>query len=141
MKIFSGNKFIILSLLMVFLFTGCAVRPVLYPNAHYKEVGKTQAEKDVDQAIKEADNADLNSGEFAKSATRTAGATALGAGVGAATGAISGGVGVGSIAGAIAGFTSSIFWSIFSSGDPSPIYKNYVDIKLQEEGYQVVGWK
>jgi outer membrane lipoprotein SlyB len=139
-----------LFILALISLVACSTRPVLYPNAYYKQVGEKQANKDIDKAMEVADKTDLNSTNYGMYAGKAAGSTALGAGVGAASGAIGGailgggagiGAAVGAATGAVWGLGISLWAWLFGSHQQTPIYKNYVDVYLQHEGYQVIGWK
>jgi hypothetical protein len=78
-------------LLVVFLLGGCAgAKPVLYPNAHLKSVGKEGAESDIQDCQKMAETAGAAQGTG--KAGQVAGSTAVGAGVGAASGAVGGAI-------------------------------------------------
>ena len=112
MKNFSKCTNFTLVVLITILISACATsRPILAPNAHYKQVGKEQAEKDITKATKLADNVDFNSTNYTKAAVGTVSSTAVGAGIGVATGAIAGsGLGIGSITGAAGGLAGTLFW-------------------------------
>ena len=123
------------AVLVALLLAGCASTqaPVLYPNAKLKEVGKDQAERDIEACRTLAD-------EYVKStagkdiAKGAAVGGVAGAAVGAVGGAVSGrGAGVGAAVGAATG-------AIKQPG-PSPVYKRYVDRCLHERGYDVLGWQ
>jgi hypothetical protein len=108
------------------LFCGCASpRPVLYPNKHYLRVGKERAELDIKTAMAMAEKHGLNSSNYAKGGKKLAVGTGAGAATGVAVGAATGGL---------------ICW-LFSESSPSPMYKRFVEIYLEERGYKVIGWK
>ena len=129
--------------------TACSTqRPMLYPNAHYTQVGEADAQKDVDDCMARAK-------EFAKTgpamsakagAAAKSGAigTVTGAAAGAVGGAISGsaglGAGIGAAVGAVSGVLGSVFGGLFGSSGPDPTETGYTDRCLREKGYDPVGW-
>ena len=107
------------SVLVLFL-AGCASQsPVLYPNPYLTRVGHEQAEQDIAECRELAD-------QYVKSggAGTVAGSPGTGAAVGAATGA-----------------TAGFLRGLFTSAEPSPTYKNFVNQCLRERGYEPVGWE
>ncbi len=132
MPIRKQTKFII-----VFLLLGaCASKPKLYPNAHYKEVGKEAADKDINQCVADADS--YLESDTGKKALRGAGTgAAIGAAAGGVLGLLSGnlvrglagGAAVGGAAGAASGALS-----------PDQVKHNYVNQCLSDKGYRVIGW-
>jgi hypothetical protein len=91
-----------LVLLIGMILAGCASGPVLYPNAHLKQVGPEQAQRDIDDCRRQAD-AYVKSAAAKTMAKDTALGGAGGAVVGGAMGAVTGsfgkGVGVGAAGG------------------------------------------
>jgi hypothetical protein len=122
------------------ILAGCTAKPVLYPNAHYKQVGNDQAKADIEECR-------LLAKDYVKShkAMETAGSTveggAIGGAMGAAGGAIVGSPGIGAGVGAAAGAAGSLISSLFHTHQPKPIYKHFVDHCLVEKHYDVVGWQ
>jgi hypothetical protein len=126
------------------LAAGCAsnARPVLYPNAHLKEVGDPRAQQDIAECTTLAEN----SGAEAHDASRAARPAAQGAAVGAAVGGVGqairghsivgGALAGGAIGGAAGGVRGA-----FKAGEVSPIHRNFVQRCLHERGYEVIGWK
>jgi hypothetical protein len=124
------------------VFWGCAdKRPVLYPNAHLKQVGEEAARRDVDACIRYAQERGAEGSKSAEIAKNTAGGAAMGGAVGAATGAVLGNLGRGTAAGAAGGAAGGLVKGIFDSSDPDPVFKNFVDRCLREKGYESIGWK
>ncbi|OGV35069.1 MAG: hypothetical protein A2020_11050 [Lentisphaerae bacterium GWF2_45_14] len=120
---------------------GCtSERPVLYPNKHLKKVGKTQAEKDIDESLKMAEEYKLNSTDYAEKGKKTAVGTVAGAAAGTAVGAIRGGPGLGAVTGAAGGAAGGTINCIFGSSNPPKTYRKFVETYLREKGYQVIGW-
>lgn len=127
--------------LSLFLSAGCSsARPILYPNAHLKKVGKAQADKDIDEALKMAEDYNLRSTDYAEKGQKTTVSTATGAATGAAVGAIKGGPGLGAVTGAAAGAAGGTANCIFSSSKPPQPYRKFVETYLREKGYQIIGW-
>ncbi len=136
--------------IVMFLLAACSTpRPVVYPNAFYKKVGKVQAEKDIDEAVKKAEEYNLKSTSHADDAADTTTDTGVGAAAGAAAGAVGGqsgtSVGMGAAAGAAGGAAaggSRIFFKwLFASSSPSQPYRRFVEKYLSEKGYEVIGWE
>ena len=130
----------IFSGLMLMSLSGCSSRPVLYPNSYLKKVGKKQGEKDIDEALKMAEDYNLKSTNYSEKAEKTAVGTAAGAATGTAVGAISGGPGLGAITGAAGGAAGGTVNCIFGSSNPPQPYRKFVETYLKEKGYQVIGW-
>ncbi len=123
--------------------TGCArlEKPVLYPNAYLQQVGKEQADADIQQC-RELAKEYVPSSAGKKIATG-AGVYGLGgAAVGAVAGAVSGGgAATGAAIGAATGATAGAVHGAAQDRGPGPVYKNYVDRCLREKGYEVIGWQ
>ena len=134
---------ILIGLLLILLALGaCAQqRPVLYPNAYLKYVGKEAAAADTDECIQLA----IDYGAREDSGTRVARDTAKGAAVGGAAGtavgAVRGNAGRGAAVGAAGGGAASMTRSALNSGKPDPVFKRFVEQCLRDKGYQPVGWR
>lgn len=127
--------FIVLSL------AGCGYqRPVLYPNAHLKQVGEAQTQTDIAEGMKMAE-AYIKSHPEAKVAGSTAGGAAAGAAVGGAMGSVTGHLGMGAAIGAAGGPVAGAIRGVSGASSPSPTYKNFVDRCLRERGYEPIGWE
>ena len=115
--------------------------PVLYPNAKLQQVGKEQAEQDIEACRKLADDwVQSTAGKDIAKGTVVGGAG--GAAVGAVAGAVSGrGAGAGAAVGAATGATAGVVHGAAKQTEPSPIYKQYVNRCLKERGYEVLGWQ
>jgi len=121
--------------------SGCSsARPVLYPNAYLKKVGEAQAGKDIDEALKMAEDYKLRSTDYPEKAQKTAVSTVAGAATGTAVGAITGGPGLGAVTGAAGGAAGGTINCIFGSSSPPQTYRKFVEAYLRERGYQVIGW-
>jgi hypothetical protein len=130
------------ALLLALAAAGCAAnRPVLYPNAHYRSVGKAAAERDVQECIAEAQGHGATSDRNKEIARDTATGAAVGAAAGAAGGAVSGHAGRGAAAGAAGGAAAGVTHGIIQSFEVDPIHRNFVERCLGDKGYDVIGWK
>lgn len=137
-----------LAVLMIGLSACAAQRPVVYPNEHFNQVGEAVAERDIAECMQRGQAYVSSGGRSAANARRVAGSTAVGAGTGAAVGAVGGAVtgnaGQGAAVGAATGATAGLLhglYGAFQSGDPDPVYANFVDHCLREKGYEPIGWK
>ena len=119
-------------------------RPVLYPNAHYRNVGERVAASDIEGCRQLADAAGAN--RDPGKVTRTAGQTAEGGAIGAASGAVGGAIvgsaGIGAAVGAACGATAALLRSIFwGAPATSQAHIAYVNRCLSDLGYEPVGWQ
>ena len=132
---------LLVPIIFVFL-AGCAGRggPVLYPNAHLNAVGKEQAEIDIGECERLA-NEYIKTNPGGDTAGSTAAGGAAGAFVGGATGAVTGNIGKGAGIGGAAGAAGGLVRGISKSSKPSHVYKNFVSRCLREKGYEPVGWQ
>jgi len=135
------KKYFVLVLLMVTLLACAQQRPVLYPNAHLKQVGNFKAQADIDACIQMAVDYGAKGNSGAKIAKDTGAGAAVGGAAGAAVGAVTGNLGRGAAAGAAGGGAAAMTRSALNSGKPDPVFKNFVDQCLREKGYQPVGWR
>ena len=135
-------------LLMTML--GCALKPVLYPNAKYQEVGEAAAQSDADDCMQRAEEFVKSGGQnkaiARDAAVETTKGAAFGGAVGAVGGAIYGNAGEGAAVGAATGATASLLNTLFggvfqSRREPDPTYANFVNQCLADRGYQVIGWQ
>jgi len=65
----------------------------------------------------------------------------VGAASGAAVGAVLGDAGTGAAAGAAGGISRGLIGALFDSNEADPVYRNFVDRCLREQGYEPIGWK
>ncbi len=131
MSLFKTFSIILVALLII----SCSSTPVLYPNNHYKEVGKAQADNDIKQCENEADEY-LKSPEAKKILKGAATGSILGAIWGVVWGIFTGnwiGVGIGAVGGAASG-------AAVGAISPDQLKQNYIDQCLANEGYRVIGW-
>lgn len=146
------SSLLIVTLAMVVL-TGCArtgsrspdARPVLYPNAAYKEFGDAHAQDEIDLCIAASGRAGLTPDEKDNAVGHSAAKGAAVVGTAATVGALirgrsmdravtSGvrGAAVGGAAGAVAGSFQE---------KPNMTYRNFVQRCLREKGFDVIGWQ
>ncbi len=123
---------------------GCAAvsqRPVLYPNAKFKQVGESMAQRDVDECIALAHQAGASPGGSAAARSGMQGA-AIGAAASAVGSLISGrNIVENAAAGAAIGGAAGAAGGAFQEGEGSPVFRNFVGRCLGERGYDVIGWK
>jgi len=132
------KKGIVIAVLL--LLAGCATRPVLYPNAHLKQVGEEQAQRDIAQCQALAEQY-IQSDAGVAAAKSTAAGAAGGAVIGGVAGAFDGSFGRGLGMGAALGGAIGLVHGMFGAAEPSPVYKNFVTRCLTERGYEAIGWQ
>ena len=133
---------IIWVLAVVVISAGCAdKRPVLYPNAHLKQVGSETAQRDVDECLRFASESGAEGNKGAEIAKDTAGGAAMGGAVGAATGAVLGNLGRGTAAGAAGGAAGGLVHGALKSDEPDPVFQKFVERCLRDKGYDPIGWR
>jgi hypothetical protein len=124
------------------LMLGCGTKqPVLYPNQHLASVGSQEAQQDIEDCFKRAEEAGAQGDLAAELALRTGKTAVVGGAAGAVAGAISGSVGQGSLIGAATGGTVALVSGLFEAADPDPLVMRFVEQCLFEKGYQVLGWR
>ncbi len=128
---------------LVLFVAACAPKPVLYPNAYYKEVGKDVAERDIEECSTMAKDAGAtpSQGKTGQVVGSTAGGGAIGSASGAVGGAVVGHPGRGAMVGAAAGATAGFLRGLFRRSPPSNAYKQFVNQCLKDRGYDPVGWE
>jgi Glycine-zipper domain len=118
-------------------------RPILYPNAHFQQVGESQAKQDIEACSEMAKAAGATPSQGKTG--QVAGSTAVGGGIGAAAGAVGGAIigrpGVGAMIGAAGGATGGLLRGLFRKSPPSEAFKQFVNRCLNERGYESVGWE
>jgi hypothetical protein len=123
---------------------GCAsnARPVLYPNAHLKQVGDPQAQQDISECTTLAESSGAEAHDGSRAARPAAQGAAVGAAVGGVSQAIRGrSVLGGALAGGALGGAAGGVRGAFKAGEVSPLHRNFVQRCLHERGYDVIGWK
>ena len=118
------------------LVIGCASRPQLYPNKKLQSVGKEQADRDIDDCKKLADNY-LASGKGKAIASGAGSGAVVGAAAGAVLGAFTGNLGRGALHG---GAVGGAVGGTSAAMSPDQVKRNFVNRCLAERGYEVIGW-
>jgi len=147
-KSFEGG-FMKISKIAVYLFIlpsvllgGCgAIRPVLYPNTHLQSIGKEKAEQNIDDCIQMANEYKAGSDKAKEIAKDTTAAGVVGAATGAVIGAITGDMGRSAAIGGAGAATATMGMGVMRSGEPDPIFKQFVEQCLREKGLQPIGWR
>jgi len=125
--------------------SGCAApAPVLYPNAHLRQMGQERADVDIADCRRSADAAGASAsatGSAQGVVTGTGTGAVLGAAAGAVGGAITGNAGTGAAVGAAGGAAAGLLQSLLSPPQVSTVHKSFVDRCLRERGYELVGWQ
>lgn len=136
------KKQYVIPIVLAALLLSCAQqRPVLYPNAHLKHVGKSGAEADIDECIQLAVDYGAKEDSGMRVAKDTGKGAVVGGAGGAAVGAVTGNLGRGAAAGAAGGGAVAMTRSAINSGQPDPVFKSFVEQCLRDKGYQPVGWR
>jgi hypothetical protein len=135
----------LISLFALLALVSCSYRPILDPNQRYRDVGKEQADVDINVCLADADEY-LKQYKMAKIAKETGRKAAIGAGIGAVTNAISKGNLQSTLAGGLIGAgVGAIVGAAFSAGEdkitPDQIKQRYVNNCLASKGYNVLGWQ
>jgi hypothetical protein len=138
-----GMKRVAPVLVMATCLAGCAPRPILYPNQHYKDVGQEAAERDIEECTQMAKDAGAtpSQGKTGQVAGSTAGGGAVGSAAGAAGGAVVGHAGRGAMVGAASGATAGFIRGLFRRSPPSQAFQQFVQRCLKDRGYDPVGWQ
>jgi len=131
-------------LIIMLLVASCAApKPILYPNAHFQQVGEEVADRDIGECREMAKDAGATASQ-GKSG-QVAGSTAAGGAIGSASGTVGGAVvgrpGIGAMVGAASGATGGFLRGLFRRSPPSNAYKQFVQRCLKERGYDPVGWE
>lgn len=124
------------------LAAGCATsqKPVLYPNAHLKNVGDAAAQRDIHECIEMAENSGVSKSSNQVVKRGTEGAAVGGAAAAVGTLIRGGSVIEGAAAGAAIGGTAGAVHGAFRN-DVNPTYRNFVQRCLRDRGYDVIGWQ
>lgn len=122
--------------------TACrSYEPVLYPNKKLEHVYQDEVDRDIAFCEANAKEYVENPSRARRAAGDATEGAVVGGATGAAAGAVLGSVGRGAGAGAAAGAAGGLARGIFTSRDPSPTYKRFVERCLSERGYEVIGWE
>ena len=117
------------------------VKPILYQNDHYRDVGVEQAEMDKVGCMYRADNRVPRESAVGDTAKKTLLGGAGGAAIGAVAGAITGNAGTGAAVGAATGGTAGLLKGVYDSTKPDETWQGYVEACLRDKGYEVIGWR
>ena len=125
--------------------SGCAShpsQPVLYPDAHLKQVGQQIAQQDINACIEFARSWNVNQTKDGQVGRKAAGGAAVGGASAAAWGLVrDGDVGNRALAGAAAGATAGAVRGGLQSTETSPVFMKFVNKCLSDKGYSVIGWQ
>ncbi|NOS79559.1 MAG: hypothetical protein HOP35_16630 [Nitrospira sp.] len=142
MKFLSHKSLLPVSFLL--LMAGCAApKPILYPNAHFRQVGESAAEQDIEDcsAMAKEAGATPSQGKSGQVAGSTTAGGAIGSAAGAVGGVVVGHPGRGAMVGAASGATGGLLRGLFRKSPPSQAFKQFVNRCLQERGYEPMGWE
>ncbi len=115
---------------------------MLYPNPALARAGQAQAERDIDDCMRRAENQGLTPTGNTRVVRRSAEGAAVGAAAGAAGAAVYGrDVGRAAGTGAAAGAAAGAIRGGFDTADPNPTYRRFVQRCLRDRGYDVIGWQ
>jgi hypothetical protein len=129
------------SLCLLLLAASCAhPRPVLYPDAHLKDVGEEASRKDVDDCLARA-KAHLKAHPARKIARRTGAGAIAGAAMGTVFGAFTGDYERAISEGAAVGAAGAAVQGGFEAGSPDEIQRAFTQRCLAEKNYSVLGWR
>ena len=138
--------------LTALVLAGCAhtgsrspnARPVLYPNATFKQIGESRALEEVDACMGAASHAGLTPDEKDNAAGRGAAKGAAVVGTVAAVGSLVRGrsvdraVGAGVRGAAVGGAGGAVAGSF--QDKPNMTYRHFVQRCVSEKGLEVIGW-
>jgi len=138
--------------LVALVLAGCAhtgsrspnARPVLYPNATFKQIGETRALEEVDVCREAASHAGLTPDEKDNAVGHNAAKGAAVGGTIAAVGSLVRGRGVDSVVGsgargAVVGGSAGAVVGAFQE-KPNITYRHFVQRCVSEKGLEVIGW-
>lgn len=129
-------------LLAATLASACrSYEPVLYPNKKLEQVYQDEVDRDIAFCEANAKEYTENPSRARRAAGDAAEGAVVGGATGAAAGAVLGSVGRGAGAGAAAGAAGGLARGVFTTRDPSPVYKRFVERCLSDRGYEVIGWE
>jgi outer membrane lipoprotein SlyB len=124
---------------------GCATteKPVLYPNSHYRAVGKTASERDIQECIQLSRDHEVNEKRDGKVGQSAAAGAAIGGAAAGAWGLVRDPDDAleRAAAGAAAGAAGGAVKGAVRSSETSSLYKKFVQRCLTDLGYDVIGWQ
>ncbi len=99
-------------------------------------------DRDIDECIRLGKQYVSQRSRASEVALRTTRNAAIAAATGAAISAVVGGnVGEAAAAGAAGAGTATVAGEVIRSGEPDPLFKNFVERCLRDKGYEVMGWR
>jgi hypothetical protein len=116
-------------------------RPVVYPDEKTQEAGEEKVRADVEDCIRQAKEAGLETSKAGTMAKTTAIGAAAGAAIGAAAGAFGGGAASGAAQGAAGGGVAGLIGGLLQTHDLDPTQKQFVEECLRRKGYNTIGWR
>jgi len=129
-------------LVTALLIGACATqRPMLYPNATLQHRGEAMAERDIDDCMEFARSQGIENKQAGRIASNTAKRGIAGGAAGAVGGAIAGHAGRGAAIGAATSATWGLVSGVFRSDSPDPLFRSFVNVCLNNRGYQLIGWR
>lgn len=136
------NKLIIFLVVAILLAAcpACAKKPVLYPNAQYKEAGQAKVSEDINYCMAFAEKSVGNTSRGKNSAKAGLKGGLLGGAVGLGIGIVTGTPGTSALAGATGGAAGGAVGGALQDSE-DPLYKKFVERCLREKGYEPMGWK
>jgi outer membrane lipoprotein SlyB len=142
-KELSMKRFVLFLTAVILGLAGCASqRPVLYPNAKFKQVGEASARRDVDDCIRQAEDFGARHGGGERAARQGGSGAVIGGVTGAVAGAVGrGNVGERAVQGAAVGGAAAGTHGAIHSDQPGDLHRNFVQRCLRERGYEVIGWQ
>jgi hypothetical protein len=137
----SFNILLALALLALAACSGTR-RPVLYPNDHYKAVGATAANRDINECRRLARQLGATSNAGAGVAKSTAGGALVGGAAGGALGAVRRNDDAGQRAaeGAAVGGAVGLARGVLKGDQSGSVHEKFVNRCLKGRGYEVIGW-
>ncbi|WP_320008324.1 hypothetical protein [Maridesulfovibrio sp.] len=134
------KKFILLLALSLMTCSACTSRPVLYPNAQYKQAGEAKVSEDIEYCMEFAEKS-VGKDSRGKTSVKTGVQSGLiGGAIGLGIGIVTGSPGTSALAGAAGGAAGGAVGGAVRDNSNS-LYKNFVERCLREKGYEPMGWK
>jgi len=137
----SGLRVLVLLFVAVAASACRSYQPVLYPNEKLNQVYQDEVDRDIAFCEANAKEYTENPSRAKRAAGDATEGAVVGGATGAAAGAVLGSVGRGAGAGAAAGAAGGLARGIFTSREPSPVYRAFVERCLTDRGYDVIGWE
>jgi len=116
-------------------------RPTFYPNNYLAKVGNEQGQRDIDACMAQATQYGVKEKKDGKVAQKAAKGATLGAITAGAWGLVTGDAGERALAGAAAGAAGGAASGAIDSNNLDPVYKQFVQKCLSDQGYSIIGWQ